>query len=47
MLLLVFMDHVQMKNHKYQPHDKKKLDVFLIHTYTHQAQEQNIFHGKS
>ncbi len=27
--LLVFMDHVQTKNHNYQPQDEKKLNVFL------------------
>jgi hypothetical protein len=37
-ILLVFMDHVQIKN---------QFRGFLIHTYTHQAQQQNIFHGKS
>ncbi len=46
-ILLVFMDHVQTKNHDYQSQDKKQFICFLIHMYIHQAQQQNIFHGKS
>jgi hypothetical protein len=43
------MDHVQRKNHNYQSQDGKKIFkcFFLMHMYTHQAQQQNIFHGKS
>jgi hypothetical protein len=46
-ILLIFMDHVQIKNHNYQSQDEKQFKCFFIHTYTHQAQQQNIFHGKS
>jgi hypothetical protein len=39
------MDNVQTKNLNYQPQDEKKFRCF-IHTYTHQAQQKNTFHGK-
>jgi hypothetical protein len=41
------MDHEQTKNHNYQPQDEKKFGRFVIHMYTHQAKQQNTFHGKS
>jgi hypothetical protein len=34
------------KNHNYQPQYEKKIEYFFIHVYTHQAQQQNTFHGK-
>jgi hypothetical protein len=34
-----FMDHVQTKNHNYQPQNEKKKRWFFIHIYTHQAQQ--------
>ncbi len=29
LFLSIFMDHVQTKNHNYQPHDEKKFGCFL------------------
>jgi len=37
-ILLVFMNHVQTKNHNYQAQDENKIRHFFIHIYTHQAQ---------
>jgi hypothetical protein len=34
------------QNHKYQYQDKKSLNDYCIHTYTHQTSQQHTFHGK-
>jgi hypothetical protein len=34
LFLSIFMDHVQTKNHNYQPQDEKKFGSF-INMYTH------------
>ncbi len=34
------------KNQNYQPKNENKFQCFLIHMYTHQAQQQNTFPGK-
>jgi hypothetical protein len=41
------MDHVQIKMIIINLKMKKKIEYFSIHMYTHQAQQQNTFHGKS
>jgi hypothetical protein len=47
-ILLVFMDHVQIKNDDYQPQDEFFLDIYIyIQMYTYQAQQQNTFHKKT
>jgi hypothetical protein len=34
-IYIIFINHVQTKNHNYQPQHEKKIGCFFIHMYTH------------